>query len=76
MRYWAWCSLRLVSRSRLVRDVLLRNGSTLRLQTPTPGDFEDLKEFFDRLSAESRYLLPRQRAERGRGSCGGAGGRC
>ncbi len=40
----------------LVRDVLLRDGSTLRLQVPTPADFEDVKEFFDRLSAESRYM--------------------
>ena len=39
----------------LVRDVLLRDGSTLRLQAPTPADFDDIKEFFDGLSAESRY---------------------
>ena len=39
---------------RLVRDVLLRDGATLRLQAPTPADFEDIKEFFDGLSAESR----------------------
>jgi acyl-CoA synthetase (NDP forming)/RimJ/RimL family protein N-acetyltransferase len=41
---------------RLVRDVLLRDGSTLRLQAPTPADFDDIKEFFDGLSAESGYL--------------------
>jgi len=40
----------------LVRDVLLRDGSTLRLQAPTPVDFDDIKEFFDGLSPESRYL--------------------
>ena len=40
----------------LVRDVLLRDGSTLRLQVPTVADFEDVKEFFDGLSLESRYL--------------------
>jgi acyl-CoA synthetase (NDP forming)/GNAT superfamily N-acetyltransferase len=40
----------------LVRDVLLRDGSTLRLQTPTPVDFEDIKAFYDGLSQESRYL--------------------
>src|SRR5450631_2220677 len=40
----------------LVRDVLLRDGSNLRLQAPTPADFEDIKEFFDGLSAESRYM--------------------
>ena len=38
-----------------VRDVLLRDGSTLRLQAPTPADFDDIKAFFDGLSAESRY---------------------
>ncbi len=41
---------------RLVRDVLLRDGSTLRLQAAAPGDFGDIKEFFDGLSPQSRYL--------------------
>jgi len=41
---------------RLVRDVLLRDGSTLRLQAPGPEDFEDIKTFYDGLSAESRFL--------------------
>jgi len=41
---------------RLVRDVLLRDGWTLRLQTPTPMDYEDIKAFYDGLSPESRYL--------------------
>jgi hypothetical protein len=40
----------------LVRDVLLRDGATLRLQAPTPADLDDIKEFFDGLSAESRYM--------------------
>ena len=40
----------------LVRDVLLRDGSTLRLQAPTPADFEDIKAFYDGLSPESRYF--------------------
>jgi acyl-CoA synthetase (NDP forming)/GNAT superfamily N-acetyltransferase len=40
----------------LVRDVLLRDGSTLRLQSPTPVDFEDIKAFYDGLSSESRYF--------------------
>src|SRR5512142_3031159 len=40
----------------LVRDVLLRDGSTLRLQAPSPADFEDIKAFYDGLSPESRYL--------------------
>ena len=41
---------------RLVRDVLLRDGSTLRLQAPAPADFQDIKEFYDRLSPESRFF--------------------
>ena len=41
---------------RLVRDVLLRDGSTLRLTTPTPEDFGDIKAFYDGLSDESRFL--------------------
>ena len=41
---------------RLVRDVLLRDGWTLRLQTPTPVDYEDIKAFYDGLSPESRYF--------------------
>ena len=40
----------------LVRDVLLRDGSTLRLQAPTPADFEDVKAFYDGLSPDSRHL--------------------
>ena len=40
----------------LVRDVLLRDGSTLRLQAPTPADYDEIKAFFDGLSPESRYM--------------------
>ena len=40
----------------LIRDVLLRDGMTLRLQAPTPGDYEEIKAFYDGLSPESRYL--------------------
>ncbi len=40
----------------LVRDVLLRDGSTLRLQAPTRADFHDIKAFYDGLSPDSRYL--------------------
>jgi acyl-CoA synthetase (NDP forming)/GNAT superfamily N-acetyltransferase len=40
----------------LVRDVLLRDGSTLRLQAPTPVDYDHIKAFYDGLSSESRYL--------------------
>ena len=38
----------------LVRDVLLRDGSTLRLQAPTSADFADIQAFYDRLSEVSR----------------------
>ncbi|MGO9750808.1 MAG: N-acetyltransferase family protein [Solirubrobacteraceae bacterium] len=40
----------------LVRDVLLRDGSTLRLQAPIPADFGEIKAFYDGLSPESRYF--------------------
>jgi acyl-CoA synthetase (NDP forming)/RimJ/RimL family protein N-acetyltransferase len=40
----------------VVRDVLLRDGSTLRLHAPTPADFDDIKAFYDGLSSESRYF--------------------
>jgi RimJ/RimL family protein N-acetyltransferase len=40
----------------VVRDVLLRDGSTLRLQAPTPADFDDVTGFFDGLSAQSRFM--------------------
>ena len=45
-----------VGPARLVRDVLLRDGWTLRLQTPMPVDFEDIRAFYDGLSEDSRYL--------------------
>ena len=37
-------------------DVVLRDGSTLRLRPTTPADEAALLEFFERLSPESRYL--------------------
>jgi acetate---CoA ligase (ADP-forming) len=40
----------------LIRDVILRDGSTLRLRTPSPADFDDIKAFYDALSQQSRYL--------------------
>jgi len=40
----------------VVRDVLLRDGSTLRLEAPTPADFDDVRAFFEGLSAESRFM--------------------
>jgi acyl-CoA synthetase (NDP forming)/GNAT superfamily N-acetyltransferase len=43
-------------RQPLVRDVLLRDGSTARLQATTPDDFDDIKVFYDGLSQESRYF--------------------
>ena len=43
--------------AQLVRDVLLRDGSTLRLRTPTAADLDDIKAFYDEgLSEESRYM--------------------
>jgi acyl-CoA synthetase (NDP forming)/RimJ/RimL family protein N-acetyltransferase len=42
--------------SQLVRDVLLLDGSTLRLRAPSPDDLDDLVAFYDSLSPESRYL--------------------
>ena len=41
---------------RLVRDVLLRDGSTLRLQAPAAEDYEDIRAFYEQLSPDSRYL--------------------
>ena len=38
----------------LVRDVLLRDGSTLRLQAPTSADFAEIHAFYERLSEVSR----------------------
>jgi acetate---CoA ligase (ADP-forming) len=39
-----------------VEDVVLRDGSTLRLRPTTPADEQLLLEFFQGLSTESRYL--------------------
>src|ERR687886_479123 len=39
----------------LVRDVILRDGSVLRLRSPGPEDEAAIKAFFDGLSLESRY---------------------
>src|SRR3954468_5334355 len=40
----------------LVRDVILRDGSALRLRSPEPGDEAPIKAFFDALAPESRYM--------------------
>ena len=45
-----------VEPEQLVRDVLLRDGSTLRLQTPTAEDFDGIKAFYEGLSPRSRFL--------------------
>jgi acetate---CoA ligase (ADP-forming) len=37
-------------------DVILRDGSTLRLRSPVAGDADELIEFFAQLSEHSRYL--------------------
>ncbi|MGZ4333530.1 MAG: bifunctional acetate--CoA ligase family protein/GNAT family N-acetyltransferase [Gaiellaceae bacterium] len=39
-----------------VEDVVLRDGSTLRLRATTPADADLLLRFFQQLSPESRYL--------------------
>ncbi len=41
---------------RLVRDVLLRDGSTLRLQAPSRADYEDIRDFYEQLSPQSKYF--------------------
>jgi acetate---CoA ligase (ADP-forming) len=40
----------------LAEDVVLRDGSTLRLRAPTAADEEALIAFFEALSSDSRYL--------------------
>ncbi len=45
-----------MSTRELVRDVILGDGSTLRLRTPRPDDFDDIKAFYDGLSPDSRYM--------------------
>ena len=34
----------------------MRDGLTLRLQSPTPADYDDIRAFYDGLSPERRYL--------------------
>ncbi len=41
---------------RLVRDVLLRDGATLRLQNAIPSDLSDITAFYEALSPQSRYF--------------------
>ncbi len=45
-----------MSARELIRDVILSDGSTLRLRTPRPDDFDDIKAFYDGLSSDSRYM--------------------
>ncbi|WCB92040.1 hypothetical protein DSM104299_00721 [Baekduia alba] len=40
----------------IVRDVILRDGSALRLRSPRPEDEEAIRAFFEALTFESRYL--------------------
>src|SRR3954454_15068914 len=42
--------------SPIVRDVILRDGSALRLSSPRPDDEPAIKAFFDGLAPESRYM--------------------
>ena len=39
----------------LVRDVILRDGTPLRLRMATPEDYDDIKSFYDGLSKDSLY---------------------
>ncbi len=39
-----------------MRDVILRDGSALRLRSPTLADEPEIRAFFDGLDSESRYL--------------------
>ena len=45
-----------MSTQELIRDVILSDGSTLRLRTPRPDDYDDIKAFYDGLSPDSRYM--------------------
>ena len=40
----------------LVRDVILRDGSALRLRSPDPADEPAIRAFFDALTPQSRYM--------------------
>ena len=40
----------------LVRDVILRDGTSLRLRTPAPDEYDEIKSLYDGLSDESRYM--------------------
>jgi acyl-CoA synthetase (NDP forming)/ribosomal protein S18 acetylase RimI-like enzyme len=40
----------------LTRDVILADGSTLRLRAPGREDYDDVKAFYDALSPDSRYM--------------------
>lgn len=42
--------------SSIVRDVILRDGSALRLRSPRPEDEAGIRAFFEGLTFESRYL--------------------
>src|SRR4051794_23825331 len=42
--------------STIVRDVILRDGSALRLRSPRPEDEPAVKAFFDGLAPENRYM--------------------
>ncbi len=39
----------------LLRDVILRDGTPLRLRAPTPADYDGIKAFYDGLSEDSLY---------------------
>ena len=57
----------------LVRDVILRDGTPLRLRTPTLEDYDAIKSFYEGLSEDSLYtrfhgrVRPEGPARRARG---------
>ena len=40
----------------LLRDVILRDGTPLRLRAPTPADYDYIKAFYDGLSEDSLFM--------------------
>jgi acetate---CoA ligase (ADP-forming) len=53
---WPMLSLPAVPGADRVRDVILRDGRTLRLRPPVPADTDAIVAFFRRLDDRSRYL--------------------
>jgi acetate---CoA ligase (ADP-forming) len=52
----AWEGFAVSAPAQVVRDVILRDGTTLRLRAPVKADTDQLVAFVEQLSSESRYL--------------------